>query len=154
MFSWNYLPVCHPHPSSIAYGKMPFIAVSFHCWASPSFIMNFTHLQMWHGISIVSAWGKNHGNENHCWLGIHIHINTHSLATEVQQEKVRRSNSLLLEWDVTSTQNTSGHSMNNLSAGNTVHAIAINRISCLKRLHSLHSTFDKALSLELMRSWT
>ncbi len=98
---------------------------SFHyiicCWASPSFMMNSTCLQMFRGIRVgISCW-KTHKKLKHCWFGVQIQRNKTCLSTDVRQENVRRQNPPLFEWEVTSHQTTSGHNMNSHKAGIVVH---------------------------------
>ncbi len=64
----------------------------------------------------------------------------HCFPTEVENEKINRQNPLLFEWDVTSTQITSGHGIKNLNASNKVHAIEMNNMSVAGMLCSLCST--------------
>ncbi len=80
---------------------------------------------------------KTHLNENYFWLGIHIHKNTPCFPTDLQHENVIRLKPLLFEWEVTSTQITSGHNMNNRSAGKIVQAMAI--IKYLLETNYIHS---------------
>ncbi len=79
--------------------------------------MNYTLFQILHGIKSGSACGITHLKQKYFWFGIQINKMTHCFPTEVWHEKVRRLNPLLFEWDVTSSQNTSGHSINNPNAG-------------------------------------
>jgi hypothetical protein len=48
---------------------------------------------------------------------------------------------LLLEWEVTSIQTTSGHNLNNRNAGFTIQATAINSASSFCRFCSVLSSF-------------
>ncbi len=101
--------------------------ISLHCCAPPSFIMNCSRFLILRGINKTSANEKTHWNENLFWFGIHIHKNTTSFPTEVWHEKVSRSKPLLLEWELTSTQITSGYNINNCSAGKMTQAMAKTR---------------------------
>ncbi len=52
---------------------------------------------------------------------------------------------MFFKWDNTSTQNPSGHSINTLNAGSTVHAIEKNKISFPDGLHFVCSFFSNGL---------
>ncbi len=72
---------------------------------------------------------------------MNIHIHTICLPIERHEEKVRRRNPLLLEWEVTSTQTTSGHNLNNQNAGFTIQATTMNSASSFCRFRLDLSSF-------------
>ena len=133
----------YPHVTSDALTKIFLIAdwISLLCCGSASFIKNKKRFLRHSGIRLGIASLKTHQKLNLCWFGIKIHNQTICLPIDSRDENVRRQNPLLLEWDVTSTQITSGHNLNNLKAGFTIQATAMNSASSLwSDLSSLSST--------------
>ncbi len=111
-------------------------SISLHCWGSPSFIKNNTRSLSHFGTSLGNASLNTHLKLNLCWLGMNIHIHTICVPIERREEKVRRWYPLLFEWEVTSTQITSGHTLNNQNAGFTIQANAMNSASSFCRYRS------------------
>ncbi len=70
-----------------------------------------------------------------------IHIHTICLPIERRKEKERRWNPLLFEWEVTSTQTTSGHNLNIQNAGFTIQATAMSSAFSFCRYRSDLSSF-------------
>ena len=84
---------------------------------------------------------------NLCWLGMKIHSHTTCLPIDRRDEKVGRWKPMLLEWEVTSTQTTSGHCLNKQNTGFTIQATPMKSVSLLSRFLSL-SLLDYLLSKE------
>ncbi len=131
-------PMCQPHDPSLAFLNTVCNAfsISFRCWESPSFIINCARCLTERGISLGIACSNTQQKLNCCSFGIHIHKKTTCFLTEVQHENVKRLNPLLLEWEVTSHQITSGHNINSLKAGARVHAMAMNNTCVGLSCHS------------------
>jgi hypothetical protein len=72
---------------------------------------------------------------------MNIHIHTICLPIERREETERRWNPLLFEWEVTSSQTTSGHNWNNQNAGFTIQATNMNSASSFCRYRSDLSSF-------------
>ncbi len=73
---------------------------------------------------------------NLCWLGMKIHSHTTCLPIDRRDEKVGRWKPMLLEWEVTSTQTTSGHCLNKQNTGFTIQATPMKSVSLLSRFLS------------------
>ncbi len=133
----------YPHVLSDAFTNTLFIdnSSSLHCWGSPSFIKNNTRSLSYFRTSFGNASLNTHLKLNLCWLGMNIYIHTICLQIERREEKVRRWNPLLLEWEVTLTQTTSGHNLNSQNAGFTIQATTMNSASSFWRNRSDLSSF-------------
>ena len=79
---------------------------------------------------------NTHLKLNLCWLGMTIHNHTTCLPIDRRDEKVRRWKPLLVEWEVTSTQTTLGHSLIKRNAGFTIQATPMKSVSSLTRFLS------------------
>ena len=112
--------------------------ISLRCWGSASFMKNTTRSLSHLGTRVGIASWNTHLKLNLCWFGMKIHNHTICLPIDRRDENVRRWKPLLLEWDVTSTQTTSGHNLNRRNAGLTIQATPMNSesslMSCLSRL--------------------
>ena len=138
-------PMCttwYPHVPSHALTNTVFIAdrISLRCCGLPSFMKNNTCSISLFGTSLGNASLNTHLKLNLCWLGMNIHIHTICLPIERRDEKVRRWNPLLLEWEVTSIRTTSGHNLNNQNACFTIQAAAMNSASSFCRFCSVLSS--------------
>ncbi len=160
--TFDLQPMCttwNPHVPSDAFTNTLFIAdsISLRCWGSPSFIKNNTRSLSHFQTSFGNASLNTHLKLNLCWLGMNTHIHTICLPIERREEKVRRWNPLLFEWEVTSTQTTSGHNLNNQNAGFTIQATTMNSASSFCRHRSDLSSLicaerEKISKLSLMGS--
>ncbi len=118
------------------------------------FIKNFTRSRNHCGTRVGIACWNSHLKLNLCWFGIKTHIHTICFPIDKRDEIVSRWNPLLFKCDVTSTQTTSGHSLNSLNAGLQVHATAMKRASVLVKLRShLSSCIVSAKQAIPGRSW-
>ena len=117
----------YPHVLSDVFTNMFVIAdwFSFHCCGSTSFMMNMTQSLSHLGTRLGIASLKTQQQLNLCWLRMKIQNHTTCLPMDICEENVSRWKPLLLEWDVTSSQTTSGHSLNNWNAGFSIQATSI-----------------------------
>ncbi len=73
------------------------------------------------------------------WFDIQIHSKHTWLPTDVWQEKVSKSNALIIECEVASLYMTSWHEMNSLKADNTTPDMEMKSVSSRNRPHSCPS---------------
>ncbi len=114
--------------------------ISLRCCGLPYFMKNTTRSISHFWANLGNASLNTHLKLNLCWLGMNIYIHTICLPIKRRDEKVRRWNPLLLEWEVTLIQTTSGHNLNNQNAGLTIQATAKNSASSFCRFRSVLSS--------------